>query len=91
MTFLLVVAVSLLGTLGWHFLARHTQGRFQALYLAAVVFVLVLAIIALEGGGLGTFSVCLAAGVAIAGYAGWWLGWPAVAENLRRYGYRDDW
>jgi hypothetical protein len=92
MTFLFIVVVSVLGTLGWHFLARGgTRGRFQALYLAGVVFVIALAIPVLEGDGTGLFWVCFAAGAALLGYGGWWLGWSAVAESLRRYGYRDDW
>ncbi len=91
-TFLFVIAVSLLGALGWHFLARGgVRGRFQALYLAVVIFVVVLTIPVLEGDGLGLLSVWFAAGVALGGYGGWWLGWSAVAESLRRYGYRDDW
>jgi hypothetical protein len=91
-TFLLVVAMAMLGALGWRFLARGgARGRFQALYLAMVIFVLTLAIIVREGERLGLFSVCFAAGAALVGYIGWWMRWPAIAESLRRSGYRDDW
>ncbi len=91
-TFLFIMAVSVLGTLGWHFLARGgARGRFQALYMAGVVFVIALAIPVLEGDGMGPFSVCFAAGGALVGYGGLWLGWPGLADSLRRHGYRDDW
>lgn len=91
-TDLLIVAGAGFGGLGYYFLARlGVRGRFQALYMAVVVFLLTLGIPILEGERLGPLSVCLAVGGALVGYGGLWLGWSGLADSLRRYGYRDDW